>query len=341
MENNEFVFSLILPVYGVEAYIEKCLTSCLNQADFCASKYEILLVDDETKDNSIGVANEIISRFPNHNVRILERKNGGLSAARNTGLREATGRYIWFVDSDDYISNYALAYLYEEICRDDSPEIFTFKHKTVIYSSTMPEVEKPVKSSELVVHRGFEFLQCNTFLSACTCIYQRHFLITNHFLFLEGILFEDSEFNMRVYSKAVAHRLLKGILYHYVRRPNSITSSGVSQKMVDSWFTQIDSLRVYFAKENLTIEQRIFVNERLSRTIFTLSSAIVESSEEQRKGNTKRFLSNRGLYLTILSETHSLYTLLLGRLLFSQFRLTSSVINMRVRLAILASRFYY
>ena len=88
--------SIIIPVYNVEKYVGKCLESCLNQ-DIPKNEYEIIVVNDGTKDNSAQVIEKYIT--PENNIRLIHRKNGGLSAARNTGLKEAKGEYIYFVAS--------------------------------------------------------------------------------------------------------------------------------------------------------------------------------------------------------------------------------------------------
>ena len=94
------LLSIILPVYNVEAYLGRCINSCLCQ-DLPKDNYEIIVVIDGSPDNSIEVARRFQS--DNDNVKIVVRENGGLSAARNTGLEAASGDYVWFIDSDDYI----------------------------------------------------------------------------------------------------------------------------------------------------------------------------------------------------------------------------------------------
>lgn len=92
--------SIIIPVYNVELYIEKCLQSCLSQ-DIPYDEYEIIVVNDGSPDGSLAIAESIAKTTTN--MTIISQKNGGLSAARNTGMSVAKGEYIWFVDSDDWI----------------------------------------------------------------------------------------------------------------------------------------------------------------------------------------------------------------------------------------------
>ena len=83
------IFSIILPIYGVERYIAKCISTCCNQKGVSANDFELILVDDESPDDSIIVAERVLRDYPNISYQIIHRKNGGLSAARNTGIENA------------------------------------------------------------------------------------------------------------------------------------------------------------------------------------------------------------------------------------------------------------
>ena len=97
--------SIIIPVYNVEKYIEKCLVNCAQQ-DCCTDSYEIIVVNDGTKDNSLAIAEDVARRYDN--IYITSQLNAGLSEARNKGLSLAKGEYVWFVDSDDWIDTNCL-----------------------------------------------------------------------------------------------------------------------------------------------------------------------------------------------------------------------------------------
>lgn len=92
--------SIIVPVYNVEPYIERCVRS-LEQQNIPKQEYEIIIVNDGTQDQSIQIINKLRLEYPN--IVLIEKENGGLSSARNYGLKYAQGEYIWFIDSDDYI----------------------------------------------------------------------------------------------------------------------------------------------------------------------------------------------------------------------------------------------
>lgn len=113
--------SIIIPIYNVEKYIGRCAESVLNQ-NVPPSQYEVIFVNDGTKDNSVEVLNKAIDfeKFPN--FHIYNKENGGLSSARNFGLDKAHGDYVWFVDSDDWIEPNCLAKIVKKL-NEMNPDI--------------------------------------------------------------------------------------------------------------------------------------------------------------------------------------------------------------------------
>jgi len=96
--NNNVIISIVVPVYNVEEYLEICLKSII---DNYQDGIEIILVDDGSQDNSSLICDKYSNDY--EYIKVKHKKNGGLSSARNVGINESTGKYIWFVDSDDYI----------------------------------------------------------------------------------------------------------------------------------------------------------------------------------------------------------------------------------------------
>ena len=112
--------SVITTIYGVEKYIERCVTSLFEQT--MTSGIEFIFVDDCSKDGSIGKLNDLIEKYPSrhHQVKLLRhQENKGLPQARLTGLRHAIGEYIWFVDSDDWVVTNACELFYNTATRHD------------------------------------------------------------------------------------------------------------------------------------------------------------------------------------------------------------------------------
>ena len=100
---NNLDFSVIMAVYNVEDYLGEAIDSLINQTLSFEENIELILVDDGSPDNSLEICHEYQRRYPN-NIIVLPKENGGVSTARNLGLKHATGKYINFMDSDDLIS---------------------------------------------------------------------------------------------------------------------------------------------------------------------------------------------------------------------------------------------
>jgi glycosyltransferase EpsJ len=109
------LISIIVPVYNVEKYLERCINSLVNQT---YSNLEIILVDDGSTDQSGKMCDTYAERYPN--IKVVHKKNAGLGYARNTGLENATGKYVAFVDSDDYVEYNMISNLYNDIIRNDA-----------------------------------------------------------------------------------------------------------------------------------------------------------------------------------------------------------------------------
>ena len=192
--------SIVVPIYGVEQYLRKCVDSLLAQ-DLSSSEYEIILVDDESPDACPQICNEYATIC--ENIRVIHRKNGGLSAARNSGIEIAQGEYIMFVDSDDYIELNVLGGLIAQVKRDNL-DVLRYRLQ---YVNPQYEVYNPYKSDPFrdnnyseEVTDGVAFL--NTRMS--TACYAWAFMIKRNLiigdsklkigdcLFTEGIYFEDT-----------------------------------------------------------------------------------------------------------------------------------------------------
>ena len=143
--------SIIVPIYGVEQYLCKCVDSLLAQ-DLPASDYEIILVDDESPDACPQICDEYAKEHAN--IRVIHQTNAGLSAARNAGLKVAKGEYVCFVDSDDYWEENVLGGLMEQVERDNLDVLrFDYKNVNEQYEEFHPnkDPKRDVDLSESVV----------------------------------------------------------------------------------------------------------------------------------------------------------------------------------------------
>ena len=219
--------SIIVPVYNVEKYLEKCLDSLVNQS---FKNIEIIIVNDGSTDNSEKIINKYCQKY--HNIKYLKKKNGGLSSARNYGLKFAKGEYILFVDSDDYIDNNMVELMYNAIIKDDNDIVvcefnYDYGNKKVRSNSNL-DYTSDLKKKYLL-----------TPPMACIRLYKRN--IFNNIKFKEGIYYEDLEINpkMVLYTKKIS--FINKALYNYVIHDNSIMRSKNFNNKLHDIYSVLDS----------------------------------------------------------------------------------------------------
>lgn len=219
--------SIIIPVYNTERYVEQCLNSCVNQ-DMPVDDYEIIVVNDGTKDNSLEIVNQVASKHSN--IMVVSQENAGLSAARNTGLRHAKGKYVWFVDSDDWIETNCLNRLVKRL-KDDNLDGLV--HAGIRYSEGVTTLGAEV-SYPNVVMSGKELLSKHSInCAAVKTIYRRDFLLQNNLSFFEGIYHEDHEFTPRAYYFINRIEFVNDHVYYNRLTPGSITQKPNPKKAFD------------------------------------------------------------------------------------------------------------
>lgn len=260
--------SVIVPVYNVERYIERCLSSLINQT--CSCKYEIIVVNDGTKDNSM----EIVRRFADkyNNITIIEQENGGLSCARNTGIAHAAGEYIAFVDSDDYVSPDYIKLLYDSATENNSDVVccnyFNVfeksgksrgnfpKHPCGLYSAskTLKEIIGDVKIRSYVWNK----------------MYRRKIFTDNSLKFPVGVNFEDFAVMPQVFYYAKTVSFIPQKLYNYVHREGSITGS-ICKKDINNYLLAFSFLREFMEDKGIYDEYRFtyrLLSKKIELTIF-------------------------------------------------------------------------
>lgn len=224
--------SFIIPVYNVEKYIRDCILSIYDQ-NLHDEDFEVVLVNDGTEDNSFEVIQDILTQHDN--IIRVDQDNQGLSVARNTGIKNAKGEYVLFVDSDDVLVRESVGPLllvantsYADLVVADflklsDEEIRNYKIE-----------EKDDASS--VTKTGFELFLDDLDPSqnyVWRTMYRREFLLQNNLSFIPGICYEDIPFTPECYLKARVCVRVNSILYLYRMRPSSITSNMDKNKAMD------------------------------------------------------------------------------------------------------------
>ena len=204
------LFSVIVPVYNVEAYLQQCLESLQAQA---FRNFEVVCVNDGSTDNGRRILAEWEQQWPQ--LRVIDRENGGLSAARNTGLKATTGDYVVFVDSDDWVEPTMLNRLADEIKGED---MICFACRRTDNGNTDMLMEEQSKGWDYYNHHALEHREV-AFVCVWQRCYRRQFLLDNDLWFREGILHEDNQFTPRACLKAQRVKVIPDVLYNYRVRP--------------------------------------------------------------------------------------------------------------------------
>ena len=258
--------SIIIPMYNVARYIETCVASVVNQ-DIHSEFIEILLVDDESPDNSLELARQMAKE--NSSIKIFSQKNKGLGGARNTGIKNAVGEYLIFLDADDFLEPHSLNTIYEEAKSNDLDFLEFGVH---IVSEDYKRLAKVAMRSKTKPYSGIEYYkQVETINSACNKLYSRQFLIHNNIEFLEKVYGEDFEFNTRVLYFAEKVNATPYIGISFLQSTNSITrntSKSIKDKYLKDFVILLNNIKEFRLlhhhkiSQNLSIEK--FFNQRMA-----------------------------------------------------------------------------
>ena len=275
------LLSIIVPVYNVEKYLRKCVDSLLTQ-DLPPEEYEIILVDDGSTDQSGTICDEYAAGHPI--VKAMHQQNGGLSAARNNGVAVAQGRYVQFVDSDDYLEPNVLKALVEKM-ETDRLDVLRFNYRNV---NERYEVIEPNKDPKRWANYSSEVCDGQTFLNerlGPSC-YAWQFMVRRALLtdclFKEGVYFEDAEWTPRMLLKAKRVTSTGMMVYNYLLRLGSITQSveeKKKRKLLADKFLLIDSLQKQMES---AVDGRWFKG-MIAQNVVSIFSFVCTHFYEERK----------------------------------------------------------
>ncbi|MBE5033520.1 glycosyltransferase [Gallalistipes aquisgranensis] len=218
------LLSIIVPLYNTEKYIVKCLRSAADQ-DIPAEDYEIIVVDDGSTDRSGALVREMTAEH--RNIILIPQPNAGIGTARNTGLAQARGRYILFLDSDDYLEPNTLGGLLR-IMEEERLEVLCLNFDRVTPEGTLLEKDPYLVRAEQNPTgrmRGRDFLLADRYVVMVYCYIYRRDLLERHSLRMVRTLHEDEEFTPRALFLAQSIRYVPKVVYHYVAREGSCTHS--------------------------------------------------------------------------------------------------------------------
>lgn len=277
------MLSVIVAVYNIDKYISKCIESILQQA---YEDMEILLIDDGSTDNSGRICDEYAEK--DARIKVVHQKNSGLSAARNTGLGIAKGRYLAFVDGDDWIEKemYAEMIRYAELygadlvaCRNKRiyPEeiVDGSTGKVIVYKSPFEMLTQCLKNEEEVLIQQ----------AAWNKLYTREILQNERFP--EGKWYEDVAFSARILSRVKVGVYVDKALYNYVCvREGSIMNYGITMRTFTDWIPAYREREEYLEtlpdKTPLNLHRYFFCKRLLELYREVCSSPDKEIKREQK-----------------------------------------------------------
>jgi len=280
MLNNKV--SIIIPVYNVEDFLARCLESALNQSYL---NIEIVVVNDGSPDNCQIIIDEY-SRKDNRIISI-EQKNMGLSEARNTGMKIATGDYYFFLDSDDYITNDAIRIMIENIGDNDVliANMQTFDDNTKFVKRPSIEHKKIDNESMFNNNVQFDYFYGTAYgINACNKIYKASFIksIKLHFQRNDEIYAEDLLFNIKCYVNQPKIKLINDYTYFYYQNNNSITKK--YKPLLSTRFKNLTIDIIEYFKEIEVIEK---YKALIKFTICIAASNIVKNTMDKKNSSMR------------------------------------------------------
>ena len=220
--------SVIIPVYNVEKYIEKCINSLLGQV---VDGAEFIFVNDGSQDSSRAIVEEYGKS--DDRIVIVDKPNGGLSSARNEGIKYVQGKYVLFLDSDDYLEDGSLARLYRE-AEENELDILQAQFR-LVYEDRNEIGEHANKPNRVMDGRTW-LKEHQIAYGACFCLYKASFLREIGASFLEGVYHEDMDFLPRVMYQAKRIMATEYVFYNYLVRESSISNHKALRRCEDYYF---------------------------------------------------------------------------------------------------------
>lgn len=297
--------SVIIPVYHVAPYVQRCLESVVTQ-DMAGSDLECIVVDDCGQDDSMTIVRQLVAAYqgPVHFVLTGHEQNRGLSAARNTGLQAATGDYVLFVDSDDYLLPGSIACFVQHLHRYPSADMLVGNVKNCKDGSLLlHDLQEPwlIGNPEVFARR---VLRQQIYLYAWNKLIRRSLLMEREITFLEGILYEDIAWSYSLLHCVNTVVLLPQVTYVYEDNHQSIVNTTLSAGRID------DVIRSYCVtaqvlldepvdrgryRRNMVVDYLLYVG----RVLMNASDLLARhdgSSHKGAFGAARRRLMRRTLY---------------------------------------------
>lgn len=285
--------SIIVPIYNAEKYLKKCLDSLVNQTK---KELEFILVNDGSTDSS----EQIIKSYTDKRIKYFKNKNQGIGKTRNFGIEKATGKYLMFLDSDDYLDTKACEKLYKK-AQKENLDLVVFDFYRVEQDNLKEVLVPSFKNTSLVKNNNL-LLDIN--LGPCNKLYDRNLIVNNKIKFLENLKYEDTTFVVEAIYNSKKIGKLDEFLHYYVIHSQSETT--VRDERVFDIIKVVDKVRKYLAGKNLdevvnkltvriltnyTIQQRNQKDNRVGMKFINEAFAYLKKEVPDYKDN--KYYENR------------------------------------------------
>ena len=302
--------SVIVPVYNVEQYLEKCLDSLVNQT---LKDIEIIVVNDGTPDNSQKIIDKYAKKYKN--IKAYIKENGGLSSARNFGIKKANGEYIAFVDSDDYVTKDMYQKMYQKAISGNFDMVVC--DLNYVYDNKVVPAYSNIKTDTTNIKKTM----INIYPAAWNKIFKKK-LFNNGVEFKNAVWFEDVEFLYRLLPYVKTIGVVHEHFNQYVQREGSITTT-VNRKIyhyIDNWNGIIE----FYKKNKLYDEYKLeleycyvryiyatFIKQASLYDYIDYQEAVTEAIKNVKKtfpkyrSNKYFYQSFKGIYLLLFNKTIS------------------------------------
>lgn len=266
MGNYLLRLSIIVAVYNVEDYLDKCLSSLLSQ-DLPSDEYEVVLINDGSTDNSLTIAESIKEKCSN--FHIISKENGGLSSVRNCGNEYARGRYIMHVDGDDFVEKKSIKKVLE-IAENNNLDLCFYGTRRYpdgkIYSQNEKFKRREIYNGEYLLTHGMNVS------STWCCLYSNDFIKRANIKYYDRIAHQDVEFNLRLYPFAKRVMFIDQLVYNYCVLGESITRTKNIEKLQKNVLDDIIIAHnvIEFAKKELCSKELCnILIKRMNSTILS------------------------------------------------------------------------
>lgn len=286
---NQAKISVIIPIYNVENYLNRCIESVVNQT---YKNLEIILVDDGSPDNCPKICDNWAQK--DNRIKVIHKTNGGLSDARNAGLEIASGDYIAFLDSDDYIDLYMYEKLYKSLQTNNS-DISMCGFKNVYDNSEKEEIIEELNLKKLENESIFPYLLKVGYIKKENSLQTENIMgnvwrllyskeIIGTIRFIKNIICEDLPFNIDIFEKKPKVSVVNEPLYCYVQRSSSIVHAYNEQKIKK----RIEAYKLIVCK----LENKVKSQELYAYKFYLYSSIVNELLKHGHRKKVKKLIKD-------------------------------------------------